>query len=116
MGNISLMSNLFCVDTTCGGFKLPNAFTPNGDGFNDYYKAFPNTLASVQKIDLVILNRWGKKVYETQDKYFKWDGRDKFSNQDCAEGVYFVICDVFEFANSREVIQRTIKEPLTLFR
>lgn len=116
MNNISKMSNIVCVDTTCGGFKLPNAFTPNGDQFNDYFKAFPNTLALVQKIDLVVLNRWGKKVYETSNKYFKWDGKDMYSNNDCPEAVYFVICDVYEFTGGDRIEKRTIKGSLTLFR
>jgi len=115
IGNISSMSNIFCVDTTCGGFRLPNAFTPNNDQYNDYFMAFPNTLSGVAKIDLVILNRWGKKVYETQDKYFKWDGRDKYNNRECPEAVYFFICDVYEI-DGDDLMKRTINGSVTIFR
>jgi gliding motility-associated-like protein len=54
----------------------PNAFTPNGDGNNDYLQIFGN-LAGVKKLDLMIFNRWGEKVYETNDVNFQWDGRFK---------------------------------------
>ena len=54
----------------------PNAFTPNGDGNNDYLQIFGN-LAGVKKLDLMIFNRWGEKVYETTDVNFQWDGRFK---------------------------------------
>jgi len=54
----------------------PNAFTPNGDGNNDYFQIFGN-LAGVKKFELMIFNRWGEKVYETTDVNFKWDGTFK---------------------------------------
>jgi gliding motility-associated-like protein len=54
----------------------PNAFTPNGDGNNDYLQIFGN-LAGVKKFDLMIFNRWGEKVYETTDVNFQWDGTFK---------------------------------------
>ncbi len=115
IGNISDFSNVFCVDTLCGGFRLPNVFTPNGDDYNQYFKAFPGSLGGIQSIKLVILNRWGTKVYETTDKYFEWDGTNKFNNRDCPEAVYFFICDVFEYANEG-VRKRTITGSVTLLR
>lgn len=57
---------------------VPNSFTPNGDGQNDYFSIF--TDFTVQKIEnLEIYNRWGIKVYERKDflpnnEMEGWDG------------------------------------------
>lgn len=55
---------------------IPNAFTPNGDGFNDEFQLFINTKV-VQYMSMQIFNRWGEKVYESSDLNFKWDGTYK---------------------------------------
>jgi len=55
--------------------EYPNAFTPNGDGANDSFG-----LAVVEGIAIVetmeIFNRWGQKIYESQEPNASWDGRD----------------------------------------
>lgn len=57
---------------------VPNAFTPNQDGFNDSYEIYGNK--KIWKfIDMQIFNRWGEKVYSSNDIDFKWDGRYKGS-------------------------------------
>ncbi|MCB9167104.1 MAG: gliding motility-associated C-terminal domain-containing protein [Flavobacteriales bacterium] len=51
--------------------KLPNAFSPNGDGVNDvfYVRGGP-----FETIDLKIYNGWGELVFRTEDPEFGWDG------------------------------------------
>jgi hypothetical protein len=41
-----------------------------------------------------IFNRWGNLVFETTDKDINWDGKNKDTGKDCAEGVYFYVCQV----------------------
>jgi gliding motility-associated-like protein len=56
--------------------EIPNAFTPDGDGVNDYF--FPRQLLSrgVSEFYMVIYNRWGEKVFETNNVEGRgWDGR-----------------------------------------
>ncbi len=55
---------------------LPNAFTPNGDGANDEYEIFGNK-AAIKFLEINIFNRWGEKVFESNDINFKWDGKYK---------------------------------------
>ncbi len=55
---------------------LPNAFTPNGDGNNDILQLYGN-LASIKYFQLLIFDRWGEKVFETNDASFNWDGTYK---------------------------------------
>ena len=51
---------------------FPSAFTPNGDGHNDLFE--PKVLGTMEQFHLLIYNRWGQKVYETNDWQKGWDG------------------------------------------
>ncbi|MBK9328371.1 MAG: gliding motility-associated C-terminal domain-containing protein [Sphingobacteriales bacterium] len=53
---------------------IPNAFTPNGDKVNDEFKVRASTLKNIQ---LVIYDRWGNKVFESDDIHKGWDGTYK---------------------------------------
>jgi len=63
---------------------IPNAFSPNQDEFNTIW--YPR-LTSVASCELTIFNRWGQKLYFSDDISGKWDG--KFQGTDCEEGVYY---------------------------
>ena len=65
---------------------MPNAFSPNGDGRNDIYKA--KECQSLVEFRAIIFNRWGQKIYEWTDPNGGWDGT--FNGHDVKEGVYFV--------------------------
>lgn len=67
-------------------YDLPNIFTPNGDGENDFFTINAENAAS---IDVVILNRWGNVVFESTDTDFKWNGKKKNDGAECSDGVYF---------------------------
>ncbi len=54
---------------------FPNAFSPNGDGRNDTW--LPIDFSATSEIDIQIFNRWGEKVYETNDILKGWDGTYK---------------------------------------
>jgi gliding motility-associated-like protein len=58
---------------------LPNSFTPNGDGLNDYFSLTTFYADQIVEFNIVIFNRWGQKLFESYDPYFKWDG--KFNNE-----------------------------------
>ena len=53
---------------------IPNVFTPNGDGNNDIFYVYgPN----IKQFNIKIFNRWGEKVFESNDQQTGWDGRFK---------------------------------------
>lgn len=56
--------------TSCPG-EIPNAFSPNGDGKNDYF-VIPNIHTSTW--ELQIFNRWGSRVYRNKSYDNTWDG------------------------------------------
>lgn len=53
-------------------FFLPNAFTPNGDGINDRWGAAYD--CEILRYQLVLFDRWGRPVLETDDPTFEWAG------------------------------------------
>lgn len=55
-----------------GILYVPNTFTPNGDGFNEYFKVIAREIHDYQ---LYIFDRWGQLVFETNDTEATWDGR-----------------------------------------
>ena len=63
------------------GIFIPNVITPNGDGYNEYFKVLNKTANT----KIVISNRWGNKVFESDDYQNNWDG------ENLPEGVYFYI-------------------------
>jgi gliding motility-associated-like protein len=71
--------NAQCADTFCKNIFIsfnalvgvPNAFSPNGDGVNDVVKVEGK---GIVKLTFRIFNRWGEKVFESNDKNIGWDG------------------------------------------
>lgn len=79
--------NAINVSISESSLQMPNAFSPNGDGINDVYRAKPG-YKSIVSFKAVIFNRWGKKLYEWDDPAGGWDG--KYKGRDVAQGTYFV--------------------------
>lgn len=90
-GNESLMSVVVCVDS-CNFYEIPNVFTPNNDGKNDFLVA--KTSGLVEKVDFKIFNRNGLVVFSTDRPRIEWDGT--YKGNVVSPGVYFYQCDVFE--------------------
>ncbi len=79
---------------------IPNAFSPNGDGFNDLFELIKGEVVSLQ--DVQILNRWGQIVY--RQPYLNWDGNN-LDGKPCSLGVYaFVI--VYKIAGDNNLYRR----------
>jgi gliding motility-associated-like protein len=52
-------------------FYIPNAFTPNGDGVNDFYQIFG---IGIKSATVTIFNRWGGQVFYGDNLNATWDG------------------------------------------
>ncbi|MBX7242558.1 MAG: gliding motility-associated C-terminal domain-containing protein, partial [Bacteroidia bacterium] len=66
-----------------GALYIPNAFTPNGDGANDFFLMKGEGVAD---LSCMLYDRWGKEIYLIQSLNEKWDG--KVRGKDAPEGVY----------------------------
>lgn len=66
------------------GIHVPTAFSPDGDGVNDEFYIRHHLMRS---IDFKVFNRWGEKVYESNQGDFRWSGRSLIG-QILGEGVY----------------------------
>jgi gliding motility-associated-like protein len=91
VGNESSQSAMICVDS-CGFYKIPNVFTPNGDNIND--RLLAKTSGLVEKVDFKLFNRNGLLLFRTSDPRIDWDGT--YKGKIVSPGVYFYECDVSE--------------------
>lgn len=79
---------------------IPNSFTPNSDGLNDYFLPRQLLSRSVTAYKMSIYNRWGGIVFETTALEGRgWDGR--FNGALQPQGVYVYIIDV-SYADGRK--------------
>lgn len=66
-------------------FFIPNAFTPNGDGLNDTFGA---TGEGISEYRMLIFNRWGNLVFESDNISKQWDGTYKGEKAELGVYVY----------------------------
>jgi gliding motility-associated-like protein len=66
----------------------PSAFTPNGDGRNDVFYVRGR---GFETFELVIFNRWGEQVFQTNDPNQGWDGSKQGSLNDMPSDAYVYV-------------------------
>ena len=76
----------FSVSVSESKLEMPNAFSPNEDGWNDRYRVKEHQ--SIVSFKATIFNRWGQKLYSWSDVNGYWDG--KVNGKVVKDGVYFV--------------------------
>jgi len=84
--------------------EMPNVFTPNNDGVNDLL--VPVLSKGVISMSTMIYNRWGNKIFETNNLLIEWDG------QSVMNGTYFWIINYSDIKGN----QWSKKGLLTLFK
>ncbi len=82
---------------------VPNSFTPNGDGLNDLFLPLAQ---SVKEYDLTIYNRWGLKVYNSQQLELGWDGGSE------PQGAFNYVIQVTTLAGEQKIYTGSV----TLYR
>lgn len=78
----------FTVTVSESILQMPNAFSPNGDGINDIYKA-KDGYQSLTEFHAYIFNRWGQKLFEWTNPAEGWDGT--YHGKPVKDGVYFCL-------------------------
>ncbi|MCB9183996.1 MAG: gliding motility-associated C-terminal domain-containing protein [Flavobacteriales bacterium] len=104
------------VVSDCGSpgpcpMRMPNVFSPNGDGVNDDVTPDPDRLCA-EPLELIILDRWGLELYAERAVHPTWNGRTHASTSAAGphapEGVYYYIC--------RNAAGDVLKGSITLLR
>ncbi|MCC6691001.1 MAG: gliding motility-associated C-terminal domain-containing protein, partial [Bacteroidia bacterium] len=100
---LTVTNSYGCVDTATDvviikgdfTFYVPNAFTPNGDGKNETF--FPKGfMINPECYHLMIFDRWGNLIFETDDLNLGWDGRANGGKEIAQQDVYvwkIQVCD-----------------------
>jgi gliding motility-associated-like protein len=99
-----------------GAFKMPTAFTPNGDGKNDdFYPALngPNSPAKVTAFR--IYSRWGQLVYDNPSPP-GWNGNYGGTQQPGETYMYFVTVEYPNPANPSKTLQKSVEGSFQLLR
>jgi gliding motility-associated-like protein len=66
---------------------IPNAFTPNGDGINDFF--FPQGVGiNLARFTMYIFDRWGNQIYRTDTWPGGWDGTVQGTSRPCQQDTY----------------------------
>ena len=74
---------------------IPNAFTPNGDGFNDLWNI--KSIESYPKCIVSIYNRYGNLIYQSRGYARSWDGT--YNGSPVPTGTYYYIIDLGDNSN-----------------
>lgn len=83
--------------------ELPNIFTPNNDGINDYFH--PTLFSEIETFEITIINRWGNTIYSSKNSEFGWNGTTS-SGEKVSEGIYFYTCRYIENCSGKEMEQK----------
>lgn len=76
------------VTITATNFKIPNIFTPNGDGIGDEFEVMYN--GNLRKYEISIYTKGGQLVYQSTSIENSWNGKIN-GNNEAGEGVYFYV-------------------------
>ena len=75
------------VNEKCDSIYIPNVFTPNGDGKNDFFLV---TADGMKDYSIEIFNRWGEKIYSSNQVTNPWDGKSSAGVME-PDGVYYYV-------------------------
>jgi gliding motility-associated-like protein len=73
----------------CSEVWIPNAFSPNNDGINDLF--YVKNTEDLTEFHLTIYNRWGERVFYTDNPFIPWDGNN--DGKRCPTGVYHYVIE-----------------------
>jgi gliding motility-associated-like protein len=89
---------LVTVELSCytnDEYETPTAFTPNNDGMNDQF-SLQGWDECTTSFFITIYDRWGEKIFESEDVNFNWDGSYKGKALGSAVFVYYIKADILK--------------------
>ncbi len=98
LGCKSIATNTIKIVKNCY-IAVPSAFSPNGDGLNDYL--YPLNAFKAKDLKFSIYNRYGTKIFYTEDWTKKWDG--KMGGKDSDAGTYVWALSYFDVDKNQSI-------------
>ena len=106
----SLTKIAYIVADTCQSkLIIPNVFSPDGDGKNDIFYV---TAEGFSAFHIEIYDRWGARIFVSDDLNDQWNGKIHNNGQEAAAGTYYYLLNITDSNKHTE----TYKGFLTLFR
>lgn len=99
LGCSSTKTTTIQIDSLIITYSVPNVFSPNGDGVNEDFMFISSS--NLKTVHIIIVNRWGNLVFESNDINFKWNGKNQNSGQACSDGTYFYKIDIEGLNNKK---------------
>jgi gliding motility-associated-like protein len=78
-------------------FRIPEGFSPDGDGVNDYFEI--RGMNQYERVTIRIFNRWGNLIYKSDDYQNNWDGTSRKtlgSSGSLPTGTYFYVIKIVD--------------------
>lgn len=111
---VTVTDTNLCTDTACatiivepidcsGNVFIPNAFSPNDDGMNDYFKIHYPNANCIKELYITIYDRWGEKIFESNEITFQWNGIYKSKKLNTAVFVYVL---EINYKDGKQTIQK----------
>jgi gliding motility-associated-like protein len=110
--NLSVTNELGCVDSSSKTitaneleiYYVPNSFTPDGDEYNNNFKPIFSTGIDLNTYKMLIFNRWGEEIFETNDTANGWDGTQNGSS--IQDGTYIWTIEYKSKKNDKRTIAK----------
>ena len=107
---LTVTNNIGCTDTVTHVatvvwncyIDVPSAFTPNGDGQNDYL--YPLNAYKARDLKFIVYNRFGQRIFYTEDWTKKWDGKLKGKPSDMSTYVWTL--SYFDTEKNKSIFKR----------
>lgn len=103
LGDSVTYSNTIRIDFN-SFINFPNAFTPNGDNLNDTYGVESKF---IKEFEMIIFNRWGEGIFQTNDINVRWDGT--YRNSFAPSGEYTMKIVATDQRNRKYIFTEMVK-------
>ncbi len=114
-GNCSSQDSIMVAFERCTYFDVfaPNIFSPNQDGFNDFFQINVSGDIVIESFEMSIYDRWGNQVFVSRSIDEVWDGR--IQNGDLLQGVYSYFAKI-DYIDDRGPGSELLKGDVSIFK
>jgi gliding motility-associated-like protein len=79
-------------------FYIPNSFTPDGDGINDFFFGLGQ---GYKEYNMMIYDRWGEEIFESHDDQYHWDG--SYKGRQVQQDTYVYRFVIYDWQNHQHI-------------